>query len=103
MASDGKRSTELKSAYELALERLEQQGIERPREEGLDPALRQRVAEVRSKTKAKLAEMEILHRDELKKLADPAARHKADEEYVRERRRLEDKRERDIERLRGGE
>lgn len=93
----------MKSAYELALERLEQQGIERPREEGLDPAIRQRVAEVRSKTEAKLAELEILHRDELKKLDDPAERYKAEEEYVRERRRLEDKRERDIERLRGGE
>ncbi len=93
----------MKSAYELALERLDQQGIERPRQEGLDPALRQRVAEVRSKTEAKLAELEILHRDELKKLADPAERHKAEEEYVRERRRREDKRERDIERLRGSE
>ncbi len=93
----------MKSAYELALERLEQQGIERPREKGLDPAIRQRVAQVRRKTEAKLAELEILHRNELKKLADPAERLKAEEEYVRERRRLEDKRERDIERLRSGE
>ena len=92
----------MKSAYELALERLESQGIERPREEGLDPTVRQQMSEIRSKTEAKLAELEILHQDRMKKLADPAERQKAEEEYVRERQRFQEKRERDIEHLRGG-
>ncbi len=92
----------MKSAYDLALERLESQGIERPREDGLDPEILQRVAELRSKTEAKLAELEILHRDRLKRAANQAEREKENEEYVRERRRREDKRDRDIRRLRDG-
>ncbi len=101
--SGGKdRTTGMKSAYDLALERLESQGIERPREEGLDPAVQQQVGKIRSKTEAKLAELEILHRDRLKDLVDPAERQKTEEEYVRERRRLEEKRDREIERIRGG-
>jgi hypothetical protein len=92
----------IKSAYELALERLASQGIEPPREEALSPEVRERIAAARQKTTAKLAELEILHRDALRKLLDPVARDKAEEGYGRERHRLEEERDRQIEKLRRG-
>jgi hypothetical protein len=91
----------MKSAYELALERLERQGIERPREEGLDEEVRRQLSEARRQAEAKLAELEILHRDRLKSLYDPARRREEEEEYVRERRRIESDRDRKLEKLRG--
>jgi hypothetical protein len=96
------KAPKMKSAYELALERLAGQGIEPPREEALSPEARERVAEARRKTEAKLAELEILHKDALRKSHDFAAREKAEEEYRRERRRLEEDRDRQIEKLRRG-
>ncbi|HEX7180626.1 MAG TPA: hypothetical protein VF756_02200 [Thermoanaerobaculia bacterium] len=91
----------MKSAYELALERMEKQGIERPREEGLGEEVLQKIAEVRNQAEAKLAEVEILHRDRLRKVYDPAKRQEDEEEYVRERRRIEEDRDRKIAKLRG--
>ena len=90
----------VKSAYELALERLDSQGIERPREESLSEEQRAQVAELRRQAEAKLAELEILHRDRLRKLGDPEARAKEEEEYVRERRRIEEQRDAKIDRAR---
>ena len=92
----------MKSAYELALERLESQGIERPREEALSNAERDRVAEVRRKAEAKIAEMEILHQGNLAKLVDPVEREKSEKEFLYERQRVEEKRDREIERIREG-
>ena len=96
------KAPKIKSAYELALERLTGQGIEPPREEALTPEVRQRMAAARQKTEAKLAELEILHRDALRKSQDPAAREQAEEDYRRERRRLEEDRDRQIAKLRRG-
>ena len=90
----------LKSAYELALERMEQQGIERPREDSLSDADREKVKEIREKASAKLAEMEILHRDRLSKIANPIERQEEEAEYVRERQRIEERRDAEITRLR---
>src|ERR1044071_4311027 len=75
------KSSGMKSAYELALERLERQGIERPREEALSEEVRQQVAEARRQAEAKLAELEILHRDRLKGVYDPAKRDEEEENY----------------------
>ena len=50
---------------------------------------------------AKAAELEILHRDRLAKLADPAERQEEEEDFRRERRRIEERRDREIEKLRG--
>lgn len=100
MSSKKDNASAMKSAYELALERLESQGIERPREEGFDAEHRDRVAEIRSRTEAKLAELEILHRDRVRDLADPSELTETEREYVRERRRLEERRDDQIERLR---
>jgi hypothetical protein len=98
--SDDPEPKKMKTAYELALERLAGQGIAPPREEALSEELKKRVAEVRQKTEARLAELEILHRDALSKSHDFVAREKSEEEYLRERRRLEEDRERQIEKLR---
>jgi hypothetical protein len=92
----------IKSAYELALERLEREGIERPREESLSDDARRQVAEIRQQAEARLAELEILHRNRLRTLGDPAARQAEEEDYVRERRRIEDGRERKVARVRAG-
>lgn len=90
----------MKTAYEVAIERLERQGIEGPRESGLDPAAREKIADVRGKTEAKLAQLEIMLQDRLRKLEDPVERAKAEEDYAEERRRLEEKRDWQISRIR---
>ena len=96
------KSKGMKSAYELALERLEQQGIERPREEALSDAERGQVAEARRRAEAKLAELEILHRDRLAKIADPAERDKEEKDFRHERGRIEERRDAEIRRIRSG-
>jgi hypothetical protein len=100
--ADKDKAAGMKSAYELALERMEKQGIERPREETFGDDLREKIAEARRKAEAKLAELEILHKNRLKTVYDAAKRQEEEEEYVRERRRIEDERERKVEELRKG-
>lgn len=90
----------MKSAYELALERLEGQGIERPG--ALDETIRRQIAEVRNKAEADLAKLEILHRERLSAQADPLEARRAEEEYAIDRRRLEERRDAAIARLRDG-
>jgi len=99
--ADKDKASGMKSAYELALERLEKQGIERPRAEGLSADTQEKIAEVRRQAEARLAEMEILHRDSLSR-SNPMTRHEDEDNYVRERRRIEDDRDRKIEKLRNG-
>ena len=89
----------LKSAYELALDRLEKDGIEKPRNEGLPSEIRDAIAETRRYAEAKLAELEILFKDGLQD-PDPEKRKEEEDNYQRERRRVEDAREREIEKLR---
>jgi len=93
----------MKSAYEAALERLEGRGIERPREAALSPEIRERAAEVRRRAEAQLAELEILYRDRRKKARDLATLQKEEEEYGIDRRRIEERRDSEIARLRAGE
>ncbi len=102
LMADKDKASGMKSAYELALERMEKQGIERPREENLTEASREKMAEARRQAEGKLAEMEILYRDRLKGIYDPAKRQEEEEEYVRDRRRVEEDRDRKIEKLRTG-
>lgn len=89
----------MKSAYELALERLEKEGIERPQAESLSEEVRKQIAEARQKAEAELAQLEILHRDRLRAM-DPADREQEKEDYVLERRRVEEERDRKIAKLR---
>lgn len=100
--ADKDKASGMKSAYELALERMEKQGIERPREESFGDELREKIADVRRKAEAKLAELEILYNNSLKTTYDPAKRQENEEEYLRERRRIEEDRDRKVEQLRKG-
>lgn len=100
--SDSDKTTGMKSAYELALERLDDQGIERPKEGGLDPEIQRQIADIRQRSEADLAKLEILLQDRLKASPDPADQLRAREEYATDRRRLEDQRDRKIEKLRSG-
>ena len=61
----------MKSAYELALERLESQGIERPREDSLSEAERQRLAALGGKTEGLAAEITRLQGELVKAAAVP--------------------------------
>ena len=100
MAKDNSKG--MKSAYELALERLEQQGIERPREEALSEAEREQVAEIRRRAEAKVAELEIMHGDRLAKLGDPLAREEEQRRFRHEKQRVEENRDRKIAQIRQG-
>lgn len=100
MSDGSSRDREMKTAYELALERLQRKGIAPPDDEALSQELRQQMAEVRRKAEAAWAELEILHRDRIRKITDPQKFREEEESYGRERRRIEERRDRDIERLR---
>jgi hypothetical protein len=84
----GEKKSGMKSAYELALERMEREGIERPREEALSEATKQAIGEARRVTESKLAELEILHRDKLGRLEDWDKRAEQEELYRRDRERI---------------
>lgn len=92
----------LKSAYELALERMLQDGIEPPREDSMDQEARDAVGEIRRRAEAKLAELEILHKDRLARAMSPADQEKERSEFALDRSRIEEDRDRRIERLRQG-
>jgi len=96
----------LKSAYELTLERLK----ERDRSEGVAPrkaltaAQKREIAGLRQKATAKLAELEILHRDRRAAAiaaADADALVKVDEHHAIDRRRVQDELESATARVRG--
>ncbi|ANM32138.1 hypothetical protein ABI59_07625 [Acidobacteria bacterium Mor1] len=95
----------MKSAYELAMERLEK----KDREDGIEnrpltDAQREQIAELRQDTKAKLAEVEILVAGKRAEAAgDPAKLAEVEEHYRIDRRRLEDGLETAIERIKRGE
>ena len=91
----------LKSALELAMERLKKKdaeaGIEsRP----LTDSQKAAIAEARNFYEAKLAEAEVLHQSQLRKMADPAERETREQEYRRDRERLTSERDAKIERIR---
>ncbi|MEM8929749.1 MAG: hypothetical protein AAGE94_01170 [Acidobacteriota bacterium] len=83
----------MKSAYELALERMEAQGIDRPDAGALSEADRDAMADIRSRAEAKLAELEILHQEALAKASSLGEREAAEETYRIDRRRIEDQRD----------
>jgi hypothetical protein len=92
----------MKSAYELALERMEAQGIDRPREDALSEETRAAIAEARRRAEAKIAEREIMHRERVKSILDPIARQQEEEGFQRERQRITEKCDKEVERLRTG-
>jgi hypothetical protein len=91
----------LKSAVELAMERLKQKDAEagvasRP----LTDAQKAAIAEARNFYEAKLAETEVLHQSKLKTTFDPEAREALLQDYRRDRERLTSERDAKIERIR---
>ena len=92
-----------KSAYDLAMERLaaadKESGVE---EIALSAVQKEAIAGARSVAASRLAEREILHREAMKRMPDPAEREKAAEEYQIDRKRIEDDRDRAIEAIRRG-
>jgi hypothetical protein len=94
----------LKSAYELAMERLRQRdadsGIER---RPLTDAQKAAIAEARNFYDAKLAEQEVLHHSRLRRTLEAEERAALEEGYRRDRERLSSERDAKIERIRRGE
>jgi hypothetical protein len=90
----------IKSAYERALERLAEQGIEKPREEAYSEETLKEMSAVRQRAEARLAEVEILHRDRRKAARTAADLEEADRKYRIDRERIEAERERDLGALR---
>lgn len=90
-----------KSAYELAMERLRKKdkdaGVE---ERSLSSEQKAEMADLRRVFEAKLAELEILHRSNLRKPQTEEELTKLEAGYRRDRERLEREREEKIDRLR---
>jgi len=87
MADEGK----LKSAYELAMERLraedEATGVEAPRP--LTQKQKDKIAQLRQENRAKLAELEIMHAEKLAEAgAEPAKIQELEEHHQIDRERL---------------
>jgi hypothetical protein len=96
----------LKSAFELAMERLKakdrDEGV--PEEKPLTASQKERIAELRRDAKAKLAELEILHRKNLSAAGeDPAERAKVEDNYATDRGRVESRLESAVVKVRRGE
>jgi hypothetical protein len=90
-----------KTAYELAMERLRandrKTGVE---ESALTAAQKKKISEARNAATARLAEREILFRDAMQRIGDPAEREKAEQQYQTDRRRINEDCERAIEAIR---
>ena len=92
---------EPKTAYELILERLKKKDRdEGVREQPLTDDQRARIAEVRKVYEAKLAEREIFFNQSRRKADDPEALAALEEEYRRDRERLQSERDRKVEQIR---
>ncbi len=90
-----KKDEALKSSYELAMERLRAkdraEGVEH---EELTDAQKEEIARLRQEAKAKIAEIEILHKDALAASGgDPEERRKIEEAYRVDRERVESRME----------
>jgi hypothetical protein len=94
----------MKSAYELAMERLRKQD----EEAGVEPASltdpqKAAIAEVRNFYDSKMAEQEVLQQSSLRRTFDPAEREAIETEFRRDRERLTSERDAKIARIRRGE
>lgn len=95
---------EPKSAFELAMARLRRQDAESGAESTpLTDAQRAAIAEARNFYEAKAAEVEVLHQSALRRAAEPDARALLEENYRRDRERLNSERDAKIARIRRGE
>jgi len=91
-----------KSAFELAMERLKRQDAESGiAEQRLSDEQKREIAEIRKVYAAKIAQEEILHRSKLATTWEPEERMKLEEGYRRDVQRLNEDRDRKIEKVRG--
>ena len=91
-----------RSAYEIAMERLRQKDVRdgvdhQPRTDEQKAA----IADIRSLYDAKIAQAEVMHRSAVVGILDEDARVRVDEEYQRDRARLQAERDARIEKIRG--
>jgi hypothetical protein len=93
----------LKSALELAMERLKKKdadtGIET---KPLTDDQKAAIAEARNLCEAKIAEREVLYHSKLRRVFDPAERETLEQEYRRDRERFTSERDAKIEKIRRG-
>ena len=92
-----------KSAYELAMARLQK----KDQEEGvvdhpLTDDQKAAIAEARKVGEARLAEREIMHRSQRARAPEPEALEKGEQEYRRDRERINSERDRKIAEIRKG-
>jgi hypothetical protein len=106
MISGGvKMADKIKSARELAMEKY---GITSDMDRTLSDDQKNRISEIRNFYKSKKAELEILHQQNLKKMVPPQGdprefqeyKTKLEDEYLRDRSRLEGEEERKIAEIR---
>jgi hypothetical protein len=94
---------ELKSAYELAMERLRKKDAEAGIASApLTDAQRADIAEARNLYEAHAAECEVLHESAVRRAADAEALAQIEDQYRRDRERLASDRDAKIERIRRG-
>ena len=91
-----------RSAYEIAMERLRHKDVRdgvdhQPRTDEQKAA----IADIRSLYDAKIAQAEVMHRSAVVGILDEDARIRVDEEYQRDRARLQAERDARIEKVRG--
>lgn len=90
-----------KSAYELAMERLRKKDAEAGIvEHPLTDEQKKEIAEVRNVYEARLAQAEVMHRGAMMKATDPEVIATLEENYRRERERLNSERDSKIEKIR---
>ena len=87
----------MKSAYEIAMEKLRKQDAERSETRPmLTAGQKEEIAGIRQRGQARLAEREILHQADMRKAAvlqDPEAVRAAEESYRKDRARIEEETE----------
>jgi hypothetical protein len=94
----------MKTAYELAMERLRQKDAEAGIEnKPITDKQKAAIAEIRNYYEAKMAEQDVLHQSSLRSTLDPEARAALDAQYRRDRERWTSERDNKIEKVRRGE
>lgn len=90
-----------KSAFELAMERLRKKdAAEGVVDKPLSDQQKAEIAEVRQMYSARIAQEDILHKSKLATTWEPEERMKLEEGYRRDVQRLNDERDRKIEKIR---
>jgi hypothetical protein len=93
----------LKSAFELAMEKLKKKdAAEGVSMQSLTDAQKAAIAEVKNFYEAKLAEEDVLHQAAMRRSVDPGERDAMDQQFRRERERLTSERDAKVEKLRRG-